>query len=95
MKASRFTVKFYQYNNLNGKALKTLFKQAEDKPSKQTDQSILNVGYANFLSFRPHLSFNFGDILLFKVLRDLNLKHAFRYQSNYLIMKHQTKFANF
>jgi tripeptidyl-peptidase-2 len=61
-KVSRFTVKFYQYNSLNGKALKILFKQSEDKPSKPIDQSILNVHIYEFQKiklFLPKIKFCF------------------------------------
>ena len=70
-KVTKFAVKFYLYNGLHGKAMKALLKQAEEKPSKQVDQSILNL------------------------LKDMRLRHAFKFQSNYLIMKHQSKFASF
>ena len=49
-KVAKFVTKFHMSQKLYGKALKTLFKQLEDKPnSLAVDQQILNVNIISML----------------------------------------------
>ena len=88
---------------MNGKALKMLFKQLDDKPSVQaTDQSVLDVSdcytyNTNHISTYITLQYSTSAFDIFplniKMLAKMKLMHAHKLYANHIILKYTKQYA--